>query len=314
MNKTERKNAVKRLWQGFWLVAHPQIWICSTIPMLVGTALAYGTTGRFDLYWFIVGLIGLYFIEIGKNAANDLMDYATGVDLVVAPRNRTPFSGGRNRALVNGNVSVFQVTMIAVIMLGFGGVFGIYIALLREPLIFWIGLGGLFLAAAYSLPPFMLSYRGLGELSVGLAFGPLIVSGAFAIQANFITVEALLVSLPIGFLVTNILFINQFPDYEADKLCNKRNWVVRLGKTRGLKVYSGLFLLSYGSIILLLIWTRNPFWLLSFISLPFVLKAVKVAKQCYNDIPNLIGANIGTINVYQLTGFTMMVSAILQRR
>lgn len=304
---------MKRLWRGFWLVAYPRIWIASTIPMLVGSAFAYGVTGQFNFYWFIVGIIGLYFIEIGKNAANDLVDYITGVDIAVRPENRTPFSGGRNRALVNGHIRISEVAAIAIITLFIGGLFGIYISIYREPLIFWIGASGLFLAAAYSLPPFMLAYRGLGELAVGLAFGPLIVSGAFVIQAHFITVEVLFVSLPIGFLITNILIINQYPDYEADKLCNKRNWVVRLGKINALKVYIGLFVLSYLSIILLFIWTKNPYWLLSFISLPLVLHAVKVTAQCYNDIPNLLAANINTLKVYHLTGFIMVLSSLLRR-
>lgn len=304
---------MRRFWKGFWLVADPKIWIASTIPMVVGTALAFGMTGRFNSYWFIVSLVGLYFIEIGKNAANDLVDYITGVDLAVAPENRTPFSGGRNLAIVKGYLSLNEAAMITAAMLAAGGAFGIYISLYHEPAIFWIGTLGLFFAAAYSLPPFILAYRGLGELVVGVTFGPLIVSGAFAVQAHFISGEALLVSVPIGFLVANILFINQYPDYEADLKCNKRNWVVRLGKDRGLKVYVALFALAYLSIIILFLFTGNPSWLLSFVSLPLVIHAVRVASAARNDIPNILSANINTLKVYQLNGILMVLSAVLRR-
>lgn len=304
---------MNRLWLGFWLVAHPKIWIASTVPMLVGTAFAYGTTGSFNFYWFAVSIIGLYFIEIGKNGANDLVDYCTGVDAAVAPENQTPFSGGRNRALVNGQVSIREVTLITIVTLGLGGLFGLYISFYREPLIFYIGTSGLFFASAYSLPPFKLAYRGLGEIVVGLTFGPLIVSGAFVVQAGFLTPEVLLVSLPIGFLIANILFINQYPDYEADKLCNKRNWVVRLGKLNALKVYITMFLLFYISILLLFVLSGNPFWLLSFISLPLVIPAIRVAANSYNDIPNFILANINTLKAYQITGATMVLSSVLKR-
>lgn len=302
-----------RLWKGFWLIADPKIWVASTVPMLVGTALAYSVTGRFNLYWFIISIIGLYFIEIGKTAANDLVDYVSGVDLAVMPQNRTPFSGGRNRVIVDGHLSFGEAMLIASVTLIIGGIFGIYISLYHEPMIFWIGTSGLFLALAYSLPPFKLSYRGLGEIAVGVAFGPLIVSGAFVVQAHFLTFEVFLVSLPIGLLVANILFINQYPDYEADLLCSKRNWVVRLGKTKGLRVYILLFALSYISIILLFIYTKNPFWLLSFISLPSVHHAVRVASSSYDDIPNFITANINTLKTYQLTGAAMVLSAVLER-
>lgn len=297
-------------WKGFWLLANPKFWVASTVPMLVGTSLAYGMTGKFDLYWFIISLTGLYFIEIGKMGANDLIDYLTGVDLAVAEDHLTPFSGGRNRVLITKRLRSHDVLLITVVMLFLGGLVGLYITFFREPRIFFIGTAGLFLAAAYSLPPFKFSYRGLGEIAVGLAFGPLIVSGAFVIQTHFITGEVLLVSLPIGFLITNVLFINQYPDYEADKQCNKRNWVVRLGKTKGLKVFTALFALTYLSIIALFISTHNPFWLLSFVSLPLVIHAVRIATTALDDIPNLTAANINTLWAYQINGLTMLLSAL----
>lgn len=304
---------MQRLWRGFWLIADPKIWVASTVPMFVGTALAYGVTGRFNVYWFLISLIGLYFIEIGKTAANDLVDYKSGVDLAVAPQNRTPFSGGRNRAIADGHLRFDEAVLIAAVTLMVGGAFGIYISLYREPLIFWIGTAGLFCALAYSLPPFKLAYRGLGELVVGIAFGPLIVSGAFAVQTHFLVTEVLLVSLPIGFLVANILFINQYPDYEADLQHSKRNWVVRLGKIKGLRVYVLLFALSYLSIIILSFYTRNPLWLLSLLSVPLVVHAVRVASSSYDDIPNFITANVNTLKTYQFTGFTMILSAVANR-
>lgn len=304
---------MSRFWKGFWMVADPKIWIASTVPMLVGTGLAYGMTGKFNLYWFIVSMIGLYFIEIGKNAANDLIDYLTGVDLAVTPDKITPFSGGRNRAIVNGYISLKEAALITAAMLAAGGLIGLYITLFHEPALFWIGTLGLFFAAAYSLPPFMLAYRGLGELVVGFTFGPLIVSGAFVVQAHFLTGEVLLASLPIGFLVANILFINQYPDYEADRQYNKRNWVVRLGKTKGLQVYISLFGLAYLSVVTLVVKTQNPIWLLSFISVPLVVQAIRVAIHARDDIPNILSANINTLKIYQINGLAMFLSAVAKR-
>ena len=86
---------LKRLWGGFWQLADPKIWIASTVPMLVGASLSYSVTGGFDFLWFILSLMGIYLIEIGKNAINEYIDYKTGVDRNIAPENRTPFSGGK---------------------------------------------------------------------------------------------------------------------------------------------------------------------------------------------------------------------------
>lgn len=301
-----------KLWQGFWQVADPKIWIASLVPMAVGAALAYGMTGHFSWYWFLVSTLGVFCIEIGKNAANDLVDYRTGVDLMVAPDKRTPFSGGK-RAIVDGNLTLKQAAVIAIATLAAGSAVGVYIALLREPMIIWIGVSGLFFAAAYSLPPFKLAYRGLGEFVVGITFGPLIVSGAFVVQTNFLSLEVFLASLPIGLLITNVLFINQYPDYEADTMGHKRNWVVRLGKTRGLAVYKALFAGAYLSLVILFFFTGNPFWLLSFATLPLVMRAVNTAAIYSEDIPRFIQANINTIKTYQVTGLSMVVAGILTR-
>jgi 1,4-dihydroxy-2-naphthoate octaprenyltransferase len=303
---------LKRLWQGFWQVADPKIWIASTLPMALGGALSYGMTGIFSVRWFLISVAGVYLIEIGKNAANDLVDYLSGVDLMVAPEKITSFSGGK-RAIVDGKLTLSEAMLVAVTTLAAGSIVGIYIAVFREPAILYIGTAGLFLAAAYSLPPFKLCYRGWGELAVGIAFGPLIVSGMFMVQTHTLPWQVILASLPIGFLITNVLWINQYPDFEADRACKKMNWVVRLGRKRALKVHAALFIVAYTTIVALFLVTRNPFWLLSFCSLPFVLRAIKVAASHTEDFPIFTLANINTIITYQLTGAAMVLAGILTR-
>ncbi|MFO7154392.1 MAG: prenyltransferase [Caldicoprobacter oshimai] len=303
---------VRRVWQGFWQLADPKIWIASTVPMVVGAAFAFGSTGRFDLYWFIVALIAVYCIEIGKNAVNEWVDYKSGVDRFITPDKRTPFSGGK-KTIVDGKLTLPEVVMIAVVTFAVACGIGLYIMFFKEMGIFWIGIAGVLLSIFYSLPPFKLAYRGLGEVTVGLTFGPLIVLGIYCLQTGRVDLSALWVSIPIGILIANVLWINQFPDYEADAQGNKRNWLVRLGKEKGVKVFALLFLAAYLWFILLAVILRNPFWLLGLVSVPLAVRAVKVAGQYYNDIPRLTEANLRMVQVYQLTGLTMTVAAILGR-
>ncbi len=303
---------LKRFWRGFWQVADPKIWIASTIPMAVGGALAYGLNGTFNWYWFFVSVTGVYFIEIGKNAANDLVDYKSGVDLMVAPDKVTPFSGGK-RSIVDGNLTLREAAFITAITLFIGAGIGVYIAIIREPAILWIGASGLFFAAAYSLPPFKLAYRGLGEIVVGITFGPLIVTGTYLVQAHTFNPLVLLASLPIGFLIANVLWINQYPDFEADLCGRKLNMVVRMGKHKGIKIYAILYAACYLSLLLLSIISANPFWLLPFCGLPLVLRAVRIAAAYYDDIPNCVAANLNTIKTYQITGITMVLAALMSR-
>ena len=186
------------------------------------------------------------------------------------------------------------------------------IVLFREPSILWVGLLGVFISIFYSVPPFKFAYTGLGEFAVGFTFGPLVTLGMYMVMAQEFDYRVMIVGLPIGFLIANVLWINQYPDYEADKQGNKRNWVVRLGKEKGIKVYIILFVLAYISLILVSAIYRNPFWLLGCVSIPLAVKSVKIAQREFNNIPKLVQANATTLLIYQLTGLAMRIASVLK--
>lgn len=306
------KKDFKRRWHGFWQLADPKIWIASTVSMIVAAALAYNLKGAFNLYWFVWTVVGIYLIEIGKNAINEVVDYDSGVDTFVTKEERTAFSGGK-KTIVDGKLTVLEAKVIAILTMAAAALIGIYISVYREPKVFIIGVIGFTLSIIYSLPPFKLAYRGLGELTVGLTFGPLIILGTYLVQTHTISPEIILVSLPIALLITNVLWINQYPDYNADKKGAKMNWVVRLGRKKAVVIYILLFVLSYLSLFLIFIVFRNPFWLLPFVSFPLVLEAVQTARKYYDNVPKLVLANLRTVQVYQLFGLMLFLAAILDK-
>lgn len=307
---TMKSNQYSRFYNGFWQIADPKIWIASTIPMAVGAAAAYAYLRSFSWSWFLIGVTAIYLLEIGKNAINEYVDYLSGVDTYVTQDKRTPFSGGK-KTIIDGKLSLKENLLIGIITTAAGSLLGLYIVIVREPLVIWFGMAGVFFALFYSLPPLKFAYRGLGELVVGITFGPLITCGTFLVQTHTLTPLIVLASLPPGFLIANVLWINQFPDYEADLRGGKMNGVVRLGKKRSVNVYALLFFLAYISLLVLAIYSRNLFWLLPLVSLPVTLKAVAVARKHFDNIPLLIEANGKTIVVYQLTGLTMVAAALL---
>jgi 1,4-dihydroxy-2-naphthoate polyprenyltransferase len=299
-----------RLWQGFWQIADPKIWIASTIPMAVGGAVAYAYSGSFSWLWFLIGAASIYLIEIGKNAINEYVDYLSGVDRFVAPEKRTPFSGGK-KTIIDGKLTLKENLVIGIITVAAGCLLGLLVIFLRDFNIVWFGLAGVFFALFYSLPPFKFAYRGLGELVVGFTFGPLITCGTFLVQTGTLTPLVVLASLPLGLLIANVLWINQYPDYEADLQGGKRNGVVRLGKQKAGTVFALLFALAYLAMPVLALISKNFFWLLPLVSLPLAFRAVKVARTQYDNIGLLVEANAKTILIYQLTGLTMVAAALL---
>lgn len=76
--------------------------------------------------------------------------------------------------------------------------------------------------AAARANPLRLSYRGLGELTVALAYGPLIAGGAYLVQRGTAPgLVPLVLSLALGAL----LVANEFPDARADAWAGKRTLV-----------------------------------------------------------------------------------------
>jgi len=102
----------------------------------------------------------------------------------------------------------------------------------------------------YVEPRVRLASRGLGELLTGLCFGPLVVLGTYYVQTQEISFAAFMAGVPVGFLIANVLFINQFPDKEADQAVGKTHWVVRLGKKKAAEVFVILVSAVYASVAL----------------------------------------------------------------
>ena len=298
-----------RIVHGIWRLADPKLCIASTVPMVVSTAMAYRAVGFIDFYWLFWSFFGIYLIETGKNAVNEVIDYKSGVDRFITLDKRTPFSGGK-KTIVDGLLTIKETKVIAWVTMFAAAVIGLYISFVREPMVFWIGIAGFCISIFYSLPPFKFCYRGLGEFAIGVTYGPLVVSGTYLVQTHTVNLEILLVSLIIGFLIANVVWINQYPDYEADAKGNKRNWVVRLGKEKGIKVYALLYVLAYLCLSISIFYTQNYLLLLALLSVPTAKRSVNIAKKYYDDIPRLIEANAKTIQVYQITGLTLTAAML----
>lgn len=103
-------------------------------------------------------------------------------------------------------------------------------------LILILAIAGFLTGAFYTSPPFKWAYRGLGEILISLTYGPLITFGSCYVQLpNAPLGPTLLSSLISGLLITAVIWINEFPDYYADRKAGKRNLVVRIGRKNLLK-------------------------------------------------------------------------------
>ena len=241
--------------------------------MLLGAAVA-ARDGRLEWGWLLGTVLGILSIETAKNASGELFDFASGVDQAVRAEDRSPFSGGK-RVLVDGLLTEGETTAIAVSAYALGIGAGLAIALLREPWVLLLGSIGVGLAYFYHAPPVSLCYRGLGEVAVAIVYGPLLTIGTYLVQRGTVTLEVVLLSIPLGILIGSFLWINEFPDYEADRACGKGTLVTKLGRRAASRVFAILVLTAFGLVALLpLFGTPTGAWL-GAVGLPFGLAAAQ---------------------------------------
>ena len=296
-----------------WLVIMRLPFLTATIvPILVGAAVAdlYFTANSIiqsvDWGWLGLTLLGGSLLHIGTNTANDYFDHTSGTD--EANYNyMVPFSGG-SRSIQMGLISAKGMLTVAIVSFALSAVVGIPLIQKAGMPIFWLGLIGFLSGLFYTAPPFRLASRkGLGELLIGLNFGPLMVAGSTLVQTGQILPEALLAGIPIGFLVAAIVYVNEFPDHDGDKATGKNTLIVVFGPEKARLGYVLLVGCAFISIIVMV--ASEIFPLLSLIAMPavwFGIKAIQTLYKYYND-RLLQPANAGTINMHLTTGLLFCV-------
>ena len=280
------------------------------IPTLVGASLAW-REGVLHAGYLLLTLLGIVCINAGLNMSNDYFDHLSGND--ENNPHLTPFSGG-SRVIQDGILAPRLVLAGSLAFYLAGVAIGLHLAWARGWALLWIGLLGVFFALFHNAPPFRLYYLapGVGEVAAGIGCGPLVVLGSYYVQAQRLSLEALWASVPLGLLVTAILYINEFPDEIADRRVGKKTLVVVLGRGRAVWGYAALMSAVYLSIAIGVAARVLPYaMLLALLPLPLAYRAVRDAFRHYDDVQALVPTNALTIQLHVMTGLLMCGSYIL---
>lgn len=212
-----------------WIeAARPKTLTASISPVLLGCALAY-TDGKFNWIPALLCLFVALFAQIASNYANDYFDHKKGADR----EDRL----GPDRAVALGWVKPKSMLIATLISLGLSCIVGLFLIQYGGWELIFVGLAIAVFALAYSAGPYPLAYHGLGDVCVLLFYGVVPVVFTYYVQANTFTVGSLLAGLALGFVAINILVVNNYRDYDADKLSNKQTTIVKYGKAFGLAFY-----------------------------------------------------------------------------
>ena len=279
----------------------------SLFPVAAATALAYCTDHTWNFLFFGLTILGVAALHLGANLINDYYD-SFGSD----PLNRhfTPFSGG-SRVIQNRELSPGQVKTLAYLLFALGAVCGLVLIFQGRPWVALVGLLGLGAALFYSASPLQLMSGGLGELIIFLAFGPLLSWGAYYVQTGKLSLVGAAVSLPLAFLITAIIWINEFPDLAADLAAGKRHLVARLGLKVASWVYAALMAAPFISLFILIEIFRLPDLIVAgLLPLPLALRAVRLVFRTPPTDPEFVSAQALTIQTHFFTGLTLTLALL----
>lgn len=286
------------------------------MPAFIGGAYAFhyllDDPAAFNWWRFGLAVLGVILLHLGSNVMNDYFDVKDGTD----GANNDYFlqlSGG-SRAIELGLITLEGTKRLGLGLMAAAALIGLYLTYETSFITLLIGLAGLALGYLYTAPPVRLVARkGLGELGIALAFGPLVTAGMVYVMTQQLAPLAFLIGLPVGLLTANILLINEFPDAASDATTGKNHLVVTFGKEKSTYIYLAILLMAFiANLAIVWLLPGLNIWLVavSFLSVAAGLLIFRHIRQHYED-RELVQSNKNTIMLSALTGLLTAVALIL---
>jgi 1,4-dihydroxy-2-naphthoate octaprenyltransferase len=308
-----------------WVKASRALYTITVLfPCCIGAAVAWQAGYPFEPGLLAVILVGMMFANIGTNFTNDYFDYRSGVDRLDEGRvhkqgaevlydDPQADSGSADAS----SVHFFSPRTILVSALGSFAVtaaVGLYLAVTVDWRILPVGIAGLVLGYFYTAPPVKFGYRGWGDLICFLGSGPLPVLGTYFLFTGRLDWTPLLAGIVVGLWVDAILYIGNVPDADADRAVGKRTLSTLFGRGAVCTLAPLYYGLSYGLVLLGVLFRRFPVWtLLALAAAPIAVRVILRTRRHYEDIPRFAPAILMTVQVFALSTVLLAAGFVLGR-
>lgn len=220
--------------------------------------------------------------HVSVNMFNEYEDFKSGLDFHTQ---RTPFSGGSGTLPASpelaesvriGGTACYLITALI----------GFYFLWQSGWGLFPVGISGLLLIYFYTAK--ITHWPLICLIAPGLAFGPLMICGAYYVLSGHYSLAITMASLIVFFLVNNLLLLNQFPDLEADKNAGRCHFPILIGRKKSAWIYTGFLLAAYTLLFVCVYLAFLPATsLLGFLSLPLAIPAALISLQYADDMERL---------------------------
>jgi len=203
------------------LAARPKTLTAALIPVLVGTALAFGLQGGVRPELSLLALLSAVLIQIGTNLINDALDFKKGAD--------TAERIGPKRVTQSGIFKPDQVWWAGIFCFVGAALLGLPLVMAGGWPIVAIGIFSLLAGYAYTGGPYPLAYLGLGDLFVLVFFGWVAVGGVYYLNTGAMDLAGFVAGTQVGLLATVLIAINNLRDAKTDIKAAKKTLPVRFG-------------------------------------------------------------------------------------
>ncbi len=286
-----------------WVEAtRPYSFTASVTPVLIGSVLGI-MDGPFSFGRFLLALIGSLFLQIGTNMINDYYDHLSGVDTLES------MSG--SQVIQRGMLTPGEMYWGGIASFAIGSVCGLLLVMLCGWPILALGIVSVLAGYFYTANPLPLAYLALGEATVFIFMGPVIVVGAYYVQREAFALAPFLISLPVGCLVAAILHANNIRDLNFDIEHGKNTLATVIGRHAA---NWELALLMYGAYVItaiLVLFSYAP-WpvLLTFATLRHAIPAVRIAFET-DKVEALNEALMCTVKAHLEYGVLLIVGLLV---
>lgn len=260
-----------------WVIAtRPWSLVMTFVSMCLAGILAYAS-GSFSITIFILTMVGLLIAHMAANMTNDWYDVKHGVDV------NAPTAEYRPHPLLFGELDKKTYKKVIFSLYGIGIIISLYLTWLRGiPVLIYSALG-VILGVFYTADPVKLKHHSVGEASVFLAYGPLMVGGAYYALTGVVSLDAMVASVPIGLLVALVLLANNIRDREFDASVGISTLTTNKEEKQGIAYYKILLSSAYiATIVLIYAGVLSPFSLIAFLTLR---ESYSIVKQFSVKVP-----------------------------
>ena len=229
----------------------------------------------------LIAYIGIAVVHLATNLSDDYFDYKRLMANGEFTNNEKSI---KCKYLRNGQATIEELKNVIIIMLSFAAFLGFILFLASGPGVIFFALCALPITLFYS----KLSSRGLGDLAVILAYGPLMYGGVYYVMTGNFSANVFVLSISSGIFVNTILYAHMLMDYDSDVESGKVTLCTRLKtKDNALNGLLAFYIIGYFFAAYFGIRTSNGFYFLTFLTIPLVFDLYNSLKM-YNENPQSI--------------------------